>query len=171
MRLLLDTHAFLWWFAGNRRLSEAARRAIADESNEVLVSAASAWEIATKYRLGKLPGADEFAGEIPWAIADEGFEELPVTVDDGARAGALPGPHNDPFDRMLIAQALSRNLTVVSVDERFDRVRRPPPLVSQSALAATVLRDHDPARQCRDRSGARGTDQRPEVAARERIRT
>ena len=120
MRLLLDTHALVWWLEGSARLSVSARRAIADPSNEKLVSAASAWEITTKHRLGKLPGADEFAGEIPWAIADEGFEELPVTVDDGARAGALPGPHSDPFDRMLIAQALSRNLTVVSVDERFD---------------------------------------------------
>ena len=120
MRLLLDTHALVWWLEGSARLSVSARRAIADPSNEKLVSAASAWEITTKHRLGKLPGADEFAGEIPWAIADEGFEELPVTVDDGARAGALPGPHNDPFDRMLIAQALSRNLAVVSIDERFD---------------------------------------------------
>ena len=120
MRLLLDTHAFLWWFAGNRRLSEAARRAIADESNEVLVSAASAWEIATKYRLGKLLSAAALALDIPGTIASQDFEELPVTVDDGARAGALPGPHSDPFDRMLIAQALSRNLTVVSIDERFD---------------------------------------------------
>ena len=120
MRLLLDTHAFLWWFAGSRRLSEAARRAIADESNDVLVSAASAWEIATKYRLGKLPSASMLALDIAGTVASQDFEELPVTVDDGARAGALPGPHNDPFDRMLIAQALSRNLTVVSVDERFD---------------------------------------------------
>ena len=117
MRLLLDTHALVWWLEGSARLSVSARRAIADPSNEKLVSAASAWEITTKHRLGKLPGADEFAGEIPWAIADEGFEELPVTVDDGARAGALPGPHNDPFDRMLIAQALvPQPDAVVSID-------------------------------------------------------
>ena len=120
MRLLLDTHALVWWLEGSARLSVGARRAIADPSNEKLVSAASAWEITTKHRLGKLPGADEFAGEIPWAIADEGFEELPVTVDDAARAGALPGPLNDPFDRMLIAQALSRNLVLVSTDSLFD---------------------------------------------------
>ena len=120
MRLLLDTHALVWWLEGSPRLSVSARRAIADPSNEKLVSAASAWEITTKHRLGKLPGADEFAGEIPWAIADEGFEELPLTVDDAARAGALPGPLNDPFDRMLIAQALSRNLVLVSTDSLFD---------------------------------------------------
>ncbi|MYE46236.1 MAG: type II toxin-antitoxin system VapC family toxin [Chloroflexi bacterium] len=120
MRLLLDTHALVWWLEGSPRLSVGAGRAIADPLNEKLVSAASAWEITTKHRLGKLPGADEFAGEIPWAIADEGFAELPITVDEAARAGGLPGPLGDPFDRMLIAQALSRNLTVVSVDSVFD---------------------------------------------------
>ena len=126
MRLLLDTHALVWWLEGSSRLSVGAGRAIADPLNEKLVSAASAWEITTKHRLGKLPGADEFASEIPWAIADEGFVELPITVDEAARAGALPGPLGDPFDRMLIAQALSRNLTAVSIDSVFDRygVRR-----------------------------------------------
>ena len=120
MRLLLDTHALVWWLEGSPRLSVSVRRAIADPSNEKLVSAASAWEITTKHRLGRLPGADEFASDIPWAIADEGFEELSITVDDAARAGALPGPLSDPFDRMLIAQALSRNLMLVSTDSRFD---------------------------------------------------
>ncbi len=120
MRLLLDTHALVWWLEGSPRLSVGARRAIGDPLNEKLVSAASAWEITTKHRLGKLPGADEFASEIPWAIADEGFAEVPITVDEAARAGALPGPLGDPFDRMLIAQALSRNLTVVSTDSVFD---------------------------------------------------
>ncbi|MYA20016.1 MAG: type II toxin-antitoxin system VapC family toxin [Chloroflexi bacterium] len=126
MRVLLDTHALVWWLEGSPRLSGSAGRAIADPLNEKLVSAASAWEITTKHRLGKLPGADEFASQIPWAIADEGFAELPITVDEAARAGALPGPLGDPFDRMLIAQALSRNLTVVSIDAVFDRygVRR-----------------------------------------------
>ena len=126
MRLLLDTHALVWWLEGSSRLSVGAHRVIAEPLNEKLVSAASAWEITTKHRLGKLPGADEFASEIPWAIADEGFAELPITVDEAARAGALPGALGDPFDRMLIAQALSRNLTVVSVDSVFDRygVRR-----------------------------------------------
>ena len=121
MRLLLDTHAFLWWIAGNDRLPIIARDAIRDESNQKLISAASAWEIATKHRLGKLPGADEAARDIAGAIAGEGFEELPVTVDDAARAGALPGPHRDPFDRMLIAQAQARNLVLISGDSLFDR--------------------------------------------------
>ena len=126
MRLLLDTHAFLWWLAGSNRLPLAARRAIADESNHVLVSAASAWELTTKHRLGKLPGADAIADRIADAIAEQGFEELPITVDDAARAGALPGPHRDPFDRMLIAQSQSHALTIISTDAEFDQygVRR-----------------------------------------------
>ncbi len=92
----------------------------------MLISAASAWEITTKHRIGRLPSADVLALDVVGTIDSQDFEELPVTVDDGARAGALPGPHGDPFDRMLIAQALSRNLTVVSVDSVFDRygVRR-----------------------------------------------
>ena len=126
MRALLDTHALLWWVADSRRLSEAAYRAIADEANEKLVSAASAWEIATKHRLGKLPGADQIALDIPGTIAHQGFEELPITVDDATRAGALPKPLRDPFDRILIAQSLTRNLVLISTDGGFDRygVRR-----------------------------------------------
>ena len=126
MRLLLDTHAFLWWYEGNSRMSLPARQAVDDDSNEVLVSAASAWEIATKHRLGKLPGADPITFDLPGAIADQGFEELPVSVTDAARAGALPGPHRDPFARILIAQALSRDLLLISADAAFDQyhVRR-----------------------------------------------
>ena len=126
MRLLLDTHAFLWWLAGSERLSPVARRAIAVEANEKLVSAASAWEITTKHRLGKLPLPAEFVADIGAAIADEGFEELPITVNDAARAGSLPGLHRDPFDRMIIAQSLSRDLTLISTEQLFDQygVRR-----------------------------------------------
>ena len=92
-----------------------------------LISAASAWEIATKHRIGKLPDAEALALDIPGAIAcQQKFEELPVTVADGVRAGALPGPLRDPFDRMLIAQALAHDLVVVSNERLFDRygVRR-----------------------------------------------
>ena len=121
MRLLLDTHAFLWWAEDSPQLPRPARRAIQDEDNDVLVSAASAWEITTKHRLGKLPGADPIASDIPGAIADQGFEELPITVAEAARAGALPGPLNDPFDRMLIAQAISRDLVLISNESTFDR--------------------------------------------------
>ena len=120
MRLLLDTHAFFWWLSGSSRLSLPARQAIGDEDNEVVVSAASAWEIATKHRIGKLPDAEELALDIPGAIAGQNFEELPITVEHAVRAGALPGPHRDPFDRMLIAQALSGNLVLVSIESLFD---------------------------------------------------
>jgi len=120
VRLLLDTHAFLWWLAGSRRLSRSARQAIEDEANDVLVSAASAWEITTKHRLGKLPEAEEVALDVSEAIAGQSFEELPVGVADAARAGALPAPLRDPFDRMLIAQALGRDLILVSIEAPFD---------------------------------------------------
>lgn len=120
MRLLLDTHAFLWWLAGNTRLSSAARRAVDDTSNDVIVSAATAWEITTKHRVGKLPEAEAVALNVTGGIASQGFDELAITVEDAERAGRLPGTHRDPFDRMLIAQALTHNLTVVSIDSVFD---------------------------------------------------
>ena len=120
MQLLLDTHAFFWWFSGSSRLSPPARQAIEDDGNDVLVSAASAWEIATKYRLGQLPSSAALAVDIRGAIARQNFQELPITVEHAERAGSLPGPHRDPFDRMLIAQALAHNLVFVSNESRFD---------------------------------------------------
>ena len=121
MRLLLDTHAFLWWLDGNRRLSDTARRAIEDAANDIVVSAMSAWEITTKHRIGKLPRAEAVARDVAGAIASQGFEELAITVTDAERAGRLPGPHRDPFDRILIAQALGHDVAVVSLDRAFDR--------------------------------------------------
>lgn len=121
MRVLLDTHAFLWWIEDSPNLPSAARQVIADETNEIVVSAASAWEIATKYRLGKLPEAEAIATDVAGCIADEGFEALAIGVADAERAGRLPGHHRDPFDRMLIAQALGHDLAIVSVDAEFDR--------------------------------------------------
>ena len=120
MRLLLDTHAFVWWIADSRKLSEQAFELIADESREVFVSAASAWEIATKYRLGKLSVPELAAFDMAGAIAGQGFRELAIGVQDASLAGRLPGPHRDPFDRMLIAQALTRGLVLVSRDAVFD---------------------------------------------------
>ena len=120
MRFLLDTHAFLWWLLDDGRLSEAVKRAIERDYNDVLISAASAWEIATKHRIGKLPIAEAIVGDIVSAIDREGFEELSITVLDAARAGALPRPIRDPFDRMLIAQALSHNLILISNESLFD---------------------------------------------------
>ena len=121
MRVLLDTHAFLWWLAGSDRLSGVAHDAIADPGNDILISAASAWEITTKYRLGKLPGAEVVAQDVAGCIASQGFQELPIGVRNGERAGRLPGLHRDPFDRMLIAQALVFDLPLVSVEPLFDR--------------------------------------------------
>ena len=126
MRILLDTHALLWWLAGSDRLSAVAHGAIADDANEILVSAASAWEIATKHRLGRLPGAAAVAEDVIGCLLDQGFQPLAITVADGERAGRLPGPVRDPFDRMLIAQALTLDVAMVSIEEPFDRygVRR-----------------------------------------------
>lgn len=120
MRVLLDTHAFLWWLSGSERLSGPAFETIDNPDNDILVSAASAWEIATKYRLGKLPGAEAVALDVAGCIDGQGFQELAVTVRDGERAGRLPGPHRDPFDRMLIAQAMGQDLSLVSAEKVFD---------------------------------------------------
>ena len=90
MRALLDMHAFLWWLTGSRRLSDKARYAIADEANEVLISAASAWQISTKHLLGKLPDADLIAAGVAGAVTNQDFGALAMTMEDVARAGALP---------------------------------------------------------------------------------
>ena len=120
MRVLLDSHALLWWFAGDERLPIGIRQVIDVPTTVVHVSAASVWEIATKVRLGKLPVAAALSANLTRWIADQGFVALPVTVDHGQRAGALPGEHEDPFDRMLIAQAQAENLVLVSNETRFD---------------------------------------------------
>ena len=121
MRALLDTHALLWWIADSGRLSDTAHRVISNETNDICVSAASAWEISTKFRLGRLPGSEVVASDFARCVASQGFEELPIGFADAERAGRLPGPHRDPFDRMLIAQALARDLAIVSIDAAFDR--------------------------------------------------
>lgn len=120
VRVLLDTHTFLWWLDGDSRLRARPRRVISDEKNIVLVSAASAWEITTKERLGKLPGAAEVAAEVARCITDQQFQSLDISVLHAQRAGRLPGPHRDPFDRMLAAQAQMEGLPIVSNDDVFD---------------------------------------------------
>ncbi|WP_432489702.1 type II toxin-antitoxin system VapC family toxin [Kineococcus sp. SYSU DK018] len=112
---LLDTHVLLWWLSDDERLPERMRAAVADGENEVFVSAASAWEMSIKAALGKLTVPDGLHEE----LERQGFTELPVTVDDGLAAGALPRHHDDPFGRMLIAQAARRGLRLLSVDRRF----------------------------------------------------
>ena len=119
MRLLLDTHALLWWLFDDPSLSASARDAIADPDREVLVSSASAWEIATKHRLGRLPEAGDAAERLPHYLRRAGFTVLAVSLDHALAAGALPGPHKDPFDRMLIAQARLENAQVASQDAVF----------------------------------------------------
>ena len=115
MSLLLDTHVPLWWLADDRSLTKQARLRIADAETLVFVSAVSAWEIAIKKALGRLAAPDDLADQV---IAG-GFSELPVSIVDGLRAGALPRHHDDPFDRMLVAQAGRHDLTVVTHDPAF----------------------------------------------------
>mgnify|MGYP002779947013 CR=1 FL=1 len=119
VRLLLDTHALIWHALMDPHLPRRARAAIDDPATPVFVSAASAWEIATKVRLGKLPGGP-LATDFVARVRAEGFRVLSVRAQDAQEAGGLPGHHNDPFDRMLIAQALRRDLVFVSNEERFD---------------------------------------------------
>jgi PIN domain nuclease of toxin-antitoxin system len=120
VRFLLDTHALLWALNSDPALSSRARKIIEAEENELLVSAASVWEIATKVRLGKLPTGAGFIADLDYYFRRLNLEELPVSVSHAARAGTLPGEHRDPFDRMLIAQAQSENIPIISNDRIFD---------------------------------------------------
>ena len=112
MKLLLDTHVVLWWLADDPRLSDAAVRAIANGSNDVLVSAASVWEVEIKRAKGTL----EAPGDVVEQIEAAGFDLLSITGLHAREAGRLPGHHNDPFDRMLVAQAVVEDATLVSGD-------------------------------------------------------
>ena len=117
MRLLLDTCTFLWIVGGAKELSSRAREAFADPANEVFLSAASAWEIAVKHRLGKLPlpaAPDEF---VPAQRAAHGIEPLAVEEESALHVAKLPDLHRDPFDRMLVAQALVGGLVLVTPDD------------------------------------------------------
>ena len=120
MKVLLDTQALLWWLAGNKEISATARWIIEDETNSIFVSAASAWEVSTKHRIGKLPRAGPLATDFRGVVTGQGFLELPIGLDDGQHAGSLVGPHRDPFDRMLIAQAKRNDLALVSNEKLFD---------------------------------------------------
>ena len=112
MNLLLDTHVFLWWDWADKALNAEARALIVDPANEVLISAASIWEIAIKRRLKKL----DFSGSAVAAIGANGFHELPILPIDAETAGALAWLHSDPFDRMLVAQARRLGLTLATAD-------------------------------------------------------
>ena len=120
MRLLIDTHALLWWLDGDPKLSPRATAAISADPTKVQVSAVTAWEITTKARIGKLPNALDVAADVAGCVRREGFQPLALTIEHGQTAGGLPGPLRDPFDRMLIAQAMLENLHVVSIERAFD---------------------------------------------------
>lgn len=119
MRVLLDTHAVMWWVWDEPRLSPLAAEAIRS-ADIVFVSSVSAIEIAIKHRIGKLPRANALAERFPELMAAEGFHELPVGWSEAALAGRMEGDHRDPFDRLLIAQGLLNDLTVVSNERLFD---------------------------------------------------
>lgn len=116
MRYLLDTHALLWWWTDDPLLSAPARDLIANEGHEIFVSAASAWEIATKHRLGKLPEAGGAVSRFNELVLADGFRHLPVSYLHALKAGAYAHPHRDPFDRMLAAQSEIEALPLVSCD-------------------------------------------------------
>jgi PIN domain nuclease of toxin-antitoxin system len=120
LRLLLDTHAVIWWFLDNPALSRAAREAIEPAGAEILVSAASAFEISLKHWSGKLPDAEPLARRLGAMVLEEGFQPLPITLEHGRVAGALPWAHKDPFDRLLVAQALVEDMPIVSNERVFD---------------------------------------------------
>jgi PIN domain nuclease of toxin-antitoxin system len=125
MKLLLDTHALVWWWTDDPRLPAAARAAIAAPDNIVHVSSASAWEIATKHRVGKWSEVEQLIAEFSSLLRRSRFYPLPIVMEHARRAGSLPGPHRDPFDRMLIAQAGLESLPVVTADPVFGTYRVP----------------------------------------------
>jgi PIN domain nuclease of toxin-antitoxin system len=120
LRALLDTHALIWWFSDDPSLSQTIRGIIADTDNTLVVSAASAWELAIKYQQGKLRKVADLVSNFSGRIDREGFQLLPISAEHGIRAGLLPGPHKDPFDRMLIAQSQAENMPIISNEAVFE---------------------------------------------------
>ncbi len=126
MKVLLDTCTVIWATLTPSSLSQQAKETIADEGNVVLVSAASAWEIATKVRAGKLPGAEKLERDYLELMEEAGYTQLAIDTESALRAGRLVAEHRDPFDRMIAAQALALDVLVLSPDPQFDQfgVRR-----------------------------------------------
>jgi len=120
MKLLLDTHVLIWWFNDPSKLSPRASSLLRSPANSVLVSAASAWELAIKVNLGKLD-ALPLVSELSRYTEEEGFTELPINLEHAVRAGLLPRYHRDPFDRLLVAQAQSLNIPILSSDKVLDQ--------------------------------------------------
>jgi PIN domain nuclease of toxin-antitoxin system len=116
---LLDTHILLWWLFNDPKLNTECQDIIRNPSHHILVSSVSAWEIATKYRIGKLPEAKQIVEEYSQILRQSKFAELPISSAHALRAGSLPIPHRDPFDRMIMAQAELENLPVITYDAAF----------------------------------------------------
>ena len=125
MNLLLDTHAALWWWAGAGELSSAASTAIAAPTNSVWFSAASAYEIVQKVRIGKLSIPASLANDFVGAVLQEGWRPLPISLQSAARAATIRHPHRDPFDRILAAQCEERSFTLVTIDPVFSGLGTP----------------------------------------------
>ena len=119
MSYLIDTHILLWWLFDDPKLSTNCQEIIRNRDNPIIVSSASAWEIATKYRIGKLPEAKQLVEEYSQILHQAKFIELAITTVHALRAGSLPIPHRDPFDRMIMAQAELENLPVITYDAAF----------------------------------------------------
>ncbi len=119
MNVLLDTHALLWWVLGNPRLSTVAATVLGDADTTIFVSAVSGHEIATKYRLGKLPVPARLAENLDQILNENGWQPMPLTMAHAQLAGRLPGAHKDPFDGMLAAQALVEAVPIVTNDPAF----------------------------------------------------
>jgi len=125
MRLLLDTHVWLWMIGEDERLNELTRAALSDPGNDIFLSAAAVWELAIKHAAGKLKYTGSPAVQVPIHIKRSGVLPLPITADHGLAAAALPMHHRDPFDRMMIAQALAENLTLSTADDRLSAYEVP----------------------------------------------
>jgi PIN domain nuclease of toxin-antitoxin system len=118
-RYLIDTHVLLWWVFNDPKLCEISRSIIANSNNEILVSSATAWEIAIKYRIGKLPEAKPLLDNYRGALKRLGFLELAINTEHALTAGSLTIDHRDPFDRMLMAQAKLENIPIITYDPAF----------------------------------------------------
>lgn len=119
MRLLIDSNALYWWWTKHARLTRPASAALTSPDSELFVSAATAWELATKHRIGKLPGAETFLPDFAELLAESGVTPLRVEVAHALEAGRMPGVHSDPFDRILVAQAKAHGLAVITAERVF----------------------------------------------------
>lgn len=118
-RYLIDTHILLWWIFNDPKLDQTSRKIIQNPKNQIFVSSATAWEIATKHRIGKLPEAKELLENYPEILTKARFLELQITTAHALRAGLLPITHRDPFDRMIMAQSELESMPVITHDPAF----------------------------------------------------